>query len=71
VIHSPDGSWLVGDGINDPNLPGASVTTHIWHAVERNSSVRSLASMLPGHIARRDGPGHEWQIRILEGWDDD
>jgi len=54
VIHTTDGSWLVGDGINDPNPPGASVATHIWHAIERNSWIRSLASMPPGHIAKRD-----------------
>jgi hypothetical protein len=44
VIHTPDGSWLVGDGINDPNQPGASVDTHIRHAIARNSSVRSTRS---------------------------
>ena len=71
VIHAPDGSWLVGDGVNDPNLPGVSVATHIWHAIERNSSLRSLASMPPGHIAKRDGPGRDWQILLLVGWEDD
>lgn len=71
VIHAPDGSWLVGDGVNDPNRPGVSVATHIWHAIERNSSLRSLASMPPGHIANRAGPGREWQILPLVGWQDD
>jgi hypothetical protein len=71
VIHAPDGSWLIGDGVNDPNLPGASVATHVWHAIDRNSSLRSLASMTPGHIARRDGPGREWQTLPLEGWQDE
>jgi hypothetical protein len=71
VIHTPDGFWLVGDGVSDPNLPGASVATHIWHAIEHNSSVRSLASMPPGRIAKREGPGREWQILPLEGLDDD
>jgi hypothetical protein len=23
VIHADEGGWLVGDGVNDPNLPGA------------------------------------------------
>lgn len=71
VIHTPDGSWLVGDGLNDPNGPGVSVATHIWHAIERNSSLRSLASMPPGHIAKRNDPGSEWQILLLVGWQDD
>src|SRR5665648_1232318 len=39
VIHAPDGSWLVGDGVNDPNLPGASIATHIAHAIQRNLSL--------------------------------
>jgi len=71
VIHSPDGCWLVGDGINDPNPLGASVATHIWHAIERNSSVRSLAAMPPGHIAKREGPGREWQILMPDESDAD
>ena len=62
VIHAPDGSWLVGDGVNDPNPPGASIATHIAHAIERNSSIAQLATMPPGHIAQRSGPGDPWRI---------
>jgi hypothetical protein len=71
VIHASDGSWAIGDGVNDPNLPGAAIATHIAHVVGRNSSVAALASMPPGHIAQRSGPGDPWRILILEGWDDD
>lgn len=40
VIHTPDGSWLVGDGINDPNQPGASVATHLpCDCAEKLSSI--------------------------------
>ena len=39
VIHTQDNSWLVGDGINDPNEPGACVATHIWHVIEKDRSV--------------------------------
>ena len=70
VTHTFDGSWLVSDGVNDPNPPGASVATHIWHAIKHNSSVRSLASMPPGHIAKREGPGCEWRIVILDESED-
>lgn len=70
VIHAPDGSWLVGDGVNDPNLPGASVATHLVHAIERNSSIAELATMPPGHIAQRSEAGETWTIYVLEGWDD-
>ncbi|RHW22408.1 hypothetical protein D0Z08_31535 [Nocardioides immobilis] len=71
VIHAPDGSWMVGDGVNDPNSPGAAVVTHIAHVVDRNTSVASLATMPPGHIAKRGGPGEPWQIMRLVGWDDE
>src|ERR1700754_4714287 len=70
VIHAPDGSWLIGDGVNDPNLPGASIATHIPHAIETNSSIAQLATMSPGHIAQRSGPGDPWRIAVLLGWDE-
>ena len=69
VIHDVDGDWAIGDGVSDPNLPGAAVATHIWHAIERNSSIASLATMPPGHVATRDGPGSEWRVTRHE-WDD-
>lgn len=62
VIHADDGSWLVCDGINDPNEPGASVATHLWHAIDRNSSIAELAAMPPGHVATRPDPGHRWVV---------
>ena len=65
VAHFPDGSWAVGDG-DDPNRPGACVATHISHVLDRNSSVRALASMPPGHVADREAPGSDW---ILSAWD--
>ena len=70
VIHAPDGSWLVGDGVNDPNPPGASIATHIAHAIERNSSIAQLATMPPGHIAQRSGPGDPWRITVLDSWEE-
>src|SRR5687768_14557825 len=57
VIHAPDGSWLVGDGVNDPNPPGSSIATHMAHAIERNSSIAQLANMPPGRIAQRSEAG--------------
>ena len=68
VIHTPEGDWCVGDGVNDPNMPGASTATHIAHAVERNGSIASLANMPRGHIASRPDPGHEWHVQALTGW---
>ena len=68
VIHAPDGSWLVGDGVADPTIPDASIAAHMAHVLERNSSVARLATMPPGHWARRDGPGRPWEILPLEDW---
>ena len=70
VVHAEDGSWLVGDGVNDPNLAGASTVTHLSHAIERNSSIASLVAMPAGHMARRSGPGSEWRIDPLAWLDD-
>lgn len=67
VIHTSDGDWCVGDGVSDPNVPGASTATHISHAVERNSSIASLATMPHGHIAHRADPGADWEIEVLNG----
>jgi hypothetical protein len=62
VVHASDGSWMVGDGVDDHNLPGASIATHISHVVERDASVAALATLGPGRVARRDGPGWAWEI---------
>lgn len=69
VVHFDDGSWAIGDGVNDPNEPDASVATHIWHAIDRNSSIAELASIPPGHQANRRWPGDPWvvtQAEVLE-----
>ena len=66
VVHTPDGSWLIGDGVSDPSLPGASMVSQISHVVQWNSSIAELATMGPGHIAERSDPGHPWQIAVLQ-----
>ncbi|GEK20458.1 hypothetical protein CXY01_09780 [Cellulomonas xylanilytica] len=70
VVHFSDGSWAIGDGVSDPNLPGAAVATHIWHAIAQNSSIAGLAQMPPGSLARRPGPGEPWQVTALAEDDD-
>lgn len=70
VVHTPENDWAVGDGVNDPNEPGACVATHIWHVIQRNSSVADLAGLPPGHTALRDGAGEPWTVYELEGWGD-
>lgn len=70
VVHTSDGSWLIGDGVSNPDLPGASVISHISHAVQWNSAIAELATMGPGHIAERSDPGMPWQIAALESRDE-
>jgi hypothetical protein len=67
VGHGEDGSWYVGDGTNDPNKPGACVATHLSHAIERSSSIASLAGLPPGHEAKRRFPGDPWEIERVTG----
>lgn len=69
VVHTSDGSWAVSDRVGDPNLPGASVATHISHAVQRDPSIAELATMPPGHLAHRSGTDAPWSIAVFAGWD--
>jgi len=66
VIHTDEGSWLVGDGVNDPNLPGAVVVVGMVHLVERDSSLAELATLPPGRIAERDSLDDVWHVRPHE-----
>jgi hypothetical protein len=70
VVHALDGSWLVGDGVNDPNETGACVASHIWHAIEKNTAIVELDDVPPGHMATRSGPGDEWCVSPTH-WPDD
>jgi hypothetical protein len=60
VGHAAAGDWYVGDGINDPNVPGACVATHIAHAIAWNSTIQTLATLPPGSEARRRSPDDPW-----------
>lgn len=62
VIHAEDNSWVVGDGINDPNLPGAVTVLHMHHVLRADPTVGALASLPLGHIAKRDARGTPWVI---------
>lgn len=61
VGHTEDNSWLVGDGVNDPNAAGACAAMCIWAAITRNSSMRELADLPVGWAAERDAPGDPWR----------
>lgn len=62
VAHAPDGSWLVADGVNDPNEPDASVATHLRHVVASDPSLRPLASLAPGTRADRATDQAPWIV---------
>lgn len=62
VAHAADGDWMVGDGVNDPNLPSATVATHVRHVVTRDPSVGALATLPPGKRADRQSPAHPWVV---------
>ena len=69
VVHTLDNGWLVGDGVNDPNAPGAVIVTGMMHVVDADPSLASLASLRCGEIAQRDQPGQPWRI-ALHDWND-
>jgi hypothetical protein len=60
VAHSIDGDWLIGDGVNDPNLPGATVATHIRHVVDHDPAIGELAGLPPGRRADRRSAEDPW-----------
>lgn len=62
VIHDGEGDWMIGDGLTDPNAPGASVATHVTHVLALNPDLAELATMEPGHQAARSEPGEPWRI---------
>jgi hypothetical protein len=71
IVHFPDNGWAVADGVNDPNEPGAFLATHIWHAIEQNSSLAGLASLPPGYEANRAAVGEPWIVSEFQYGDDD
>ncbi|MFF3762538.1 hypothetical protein ACFYYR_00345 [Streptomyces sp. NPDC001922] len=62
VVHDTDGDWLVGDGVNDPNLPGACIVHCLVHLAEADPSLAETATLPPGYAAYRDGPDQPWSI---------
>jgi hypothetical protein len=70
VIHDEDNDWLVGDGVNDPNVDGASVVACISHIADADPSVAALAALPMGHIAERDEPEVPWTISV-HAWPDE
>ena len=70
VVHTMDNSWLVGDGINDPNLPGAAIAVHIRHLIDGDPTIEQLARLPLGCAATRSGRADAWEIYRHE-WADE
>ncbi|AEV83985.1 hypothetical protein ACWT_2963 [Actinoplanes sp. SE50] len=70
VIHDEENDWLVGDGVNDPDLPGASVIACIATIADTDPGLAELATLPVGRIARRDEAGKPWTVDP-HTWPDD
>jgi hypothetical protein len=70
VGHTADNSWFVGDGVNDPNLPGAAVAMHIRHVVDADPTIERLSRLPLGCIATRRDRNDAWVISRHE-WADE
>jgi hypothetical protein len=70
VIHISDNSWIVGDGVTNPSLPGAALVDSMSHIADDDPSIADLADLPLGHIAQRPEPHAPWTIGIHE-WHDD
>lgn len=60
VSHTEENDWLVGDGVNDPNLPDAAVATHLWHVIQQTPSgtwALGPDRAIPGRLPPRLGRG--------------
>ncbi|MFF7994740.1 hypothetical protein ACFZDG_33830 [Kitasatospora xanthocidica] len=71
VVHDSDSDRLIGDGINDPNLPDASGVYCLACLVEEDSSISETADLQPGFAAYRDEPGLPWTIEPFRYEDDE
>ena len=69
VIHAADNSWIVLDGVNDPNLDDACVIDAMVHLVEDDPSLAATATLEPGHRADREQADDVWQA-FPDGADD-
>jgi hypothetical protein len=63
VVHAADGSWMVGDGVNDPNQPDACGVHCLAHLAEADPSIGETATLPPGFAAYRDAVGAPWHFQ--------
>jgi hypothetical protein len=62
VVHTAEDTWVVLDGVNDPDEDGAVVIEAMAHLVEADPTLSVLARLDIGHRADRERVGKRWQV---------
>jgi hypothetical protein len=62
VVHTPDNTWAIADGVDDPNAPGACVARHIRHVIDLDPGLEELASLPVGYQANRVATDEPWVV---------
>ena len=71
VAHTSENDWIVGDGINDPNTPGAATAAHIRHVADLDPTLEPLATLPAGSQALRASIDSAWEIEPMAWLGDD
>ena len=70
VIHATDGAWIVGDGVNDPNVPGACAVHRMAHIADLDPTISVTAALAPGYAAYREAVGDSWAVAPFDFTDE-
>ncbi|WP_433827860.1 hypothetical protein ACQP2E_00075 [Actinoplanes sp. CA-015351] len=70
IIHLDDNGWLVSDGVNDWNAPGAVQVACLTHLVDLDPSVEQMATLPLGHAAYRKDAASPWTVEPFAGLED-
>ncbi|WP_346129335.1 hypothetical protein [Lentzea roselyniae] len=66
VVHDDEGDWLIGDGVNDPNVDDACGLFHLGHVIEMDPSLMQVLDLPAAHIATRESAASAWEIAALQ-----
>lgn len=69
-VHTRDNSWLIADGVSDPNASGACIATHIRHVLNLDPGLEELATLPIGYVANRSAAREPWVITPFSYEDD-
>lgn len=62
VVHTPNNTWAIADGVDDPNTPDACVARHIRHVLDLDPGLEELASLPVGYQANRSAASEPWVV---------